>query len=246
MKKISILLLSLLVFGYCWADNESIAQEKVKHGVQSAFPEITVDSVESSPIQGLYKLSAGPLVLYASHDGHYLIAGDVFDLAQTDKDKRNLTEALRREARVEMLKAIKSNDMVVFTPKEVKAVVTVFTDPDCGYCRKLHSEVPQLLENGVEVRYLAFPREGNGSAAYNKMTSIWCSKDRQQAMSMVMEGKEIESVTCSVNLDEQFMLGQKLGVNGTPTLFFPDGSVVGGYLPAEKLVKEAIKHNVVK
>lgn len=134
-------------------------------------------------------------------------------------------------------------DMIAYAPKAPKAVVTVFTDLDCGYCRKLHAEIPRLLELGIELRYLAYPRHGVGSASYRKMESVWCSKNRQSAMSKAMHGEAIPNTHCAHSLAAQFALAQQLGISGTPTLIFEDGTVWGGYLSAEKLAKEAIKHS---
>ncbi len=247
MKRYSIVFLLFLVFGQCAAHSgENAVSAKIKDGVQTAYPELKIDSVEKSPVHGLYQLTAGPLVLYASNDGRYLINGDVFDLALKDKDNRNVTEEIRRKNRLELLKPIHPDSMVIYAPKEIKGVVTIFTDPDCGYCRKLHSEVSKLVDLGIEVRYMAFPRQGIGSPTYDKMVSIWCSKDRADAMSKAMQGEEIETQVCSNNVGEQFVLGEKLGLNGTPALLFPDGALVGGYLPATKLAEEAIKHSLKK
>jgi thiol:disulfide interchange protein DsbC len=253
MKKLGVFLGLLLALGQGAANataiisaKEAAAEEKVKQQIKTAFPEVTVESIEKSPLHGLYQVTAGPVIFYASSDGHYLLLGDVFDLTRQDKDKRNLTENLRKKSRLELLKSIKTSDMVLYQPKTVKGVVTVFTDTDCGYCRKLHSEVAQLVELGIEVRYLAFPRQGVGSPTYDQMVSVWCAKDRAKALSDAMDGKEIETKTCQNNLAEQFSIGQKMGLNGTPTLLFPDGTLVGGYVPAEKLAKEAMKHNLTE
>lgn len=135
-------------------------------------------------------------------------------------------------------------DMIVYRPQKApKAVVTVFTDLDCGYCRKLHAEIPRLLELGIEFRYLAYPRHGVGSASYRKMGSVWCSKNRQSAMTKAMHGESIPNNNCAHSLAAQFALAQQLGISGTPTLIFADGTIWGGYLSAEKLAKEAIKHS---
>jgi len=249
MKKLAIFLGLLLLVGQATAnppEKETAAEESVKHQIQAAFPEVTIESIQKSPLKGLYQVTAGPVIFYASNDGHFLLLGDVFDLTLKDKDKRNLTENLRKKSRLELLKSLKPTDMITYKPTAVKGVVTVFTDTDCGYCRKLHSEVSQLTDLGIEVRYLAFPRQGVDSPTYNTMVSVWCAKDPQAALSAAMDGKEVEAKTCKNTLAEQFSLGQKIGLNGTPTLLFPDGTLIGGYVPADKLAKEAIKHNLAE
>ncbi len=244
MKKAGIIVLLFWWFTQCAAAEQATVTEpdKIKNQVQTAFPELVVDKVEKSPVSGLYQLTAGPVVLYASNDGRYLLAGDVLDLEQRLED-RNVTEAVRRQLRMSLLKHIQPKEMIVYHPKESKGTVTVFTDTECGYCRKLHAEISKLVELGIEVRYLAFPREGAGSPTYNKMVSVWCAKDPAKAMTSVMQGEAIETLTCNNTIENQFALGRKFGVSGTPTLVFADGTLWGGYLSAEKLANEAVKHS---
>ena len=249
MKKLAIFLSLFLVLGQGIAqslEKETASEASVKHQIQSAFPEVTIESIQKSPLKGLYQVTAGPVIFYASNDGHYLLLGDVFDLTIKDKEKRNLTENLRKKSRLELLKLIKPSDMITYRPKEVKGIVTVFTDTDCGYCRKLHGEVSKLNDLGIEVRYLAFPRQGVGSSTYENMVSVWCASDQKAALSAAMDGKEVEAKTCSNTLADQFAIGQKMGLNGTPTLLLPDGTLIGGYVPADKLAKEAMKHNLTE
>src|SRR5690606_13363610 len=126
-----------------------------------------------------------------------------------------------------------------FKPKgKPKAVVSVFTDVDCGYCRKLHKEVPQLNAMGIEVRYLAYPRAGIGSESYQKLVTIWCAKDRQTAMTRFKNGEHVATSTCKDNpISDQYTLGDKMGVNGTPALVKVDGELIPGYMPADDLAK---------
>jgi thiol:disulfide interchange protein DsbC len=247
MKKLSVIFLLLFVCGQCLANDSSeqtaVEQSKIKNQVHAAFPELVVDSIKPSPVSGLYELTSGPVVLYASNDGRYLLAGDVLDLASAD-DSRNRTEPARKKARVSVLKGLSPKEMVIYRPSVVKGVVTVFTDADCSYCRKLHAEIPRLLDLGIELRYLAYPRQGVGSPTYTKMESVWCSKDRKEMMTKVMEGKHVQPLTCRNTIGEQLLLGEKLGISGTPTLVFADGTLWGGYLSAERLAAEAIKHSL--
>jgi thiol:disulfide interchange protein DsbC len=242
MKKVSIMILLLLGIMQAVAAEKDMKPDNIKTRIQAAFPELVIDKVEISPVSGLYQLTAGPVVLYVSNDGRYLLAGDVLDMEQRLED-RNLTEATRRQLRRSLLDHLSSKEMIIYHPKETKGSVTVFVDTDCGYCRKLHAEVPKLVEQGIEVRYLAFPRAGIGSSVYNKMLSAWCAKDPGIVMTKVMTGEAIETLTCNNTLESQLLLGRKLGISGTPTLVFADGTLWGGYLPAEKLASEAIKHN---
>lgn len=241
-QQISVIIMGLFVLGQCFAQADAV-EENITTKVQTAFPELVVDTVAQSPVSGLYQLTSGPEVLYASNDGRYLLTGDVIDL-ELAQDDRNITEGARRRARVPMLKNIQANQMILYKPKETKAIVTIFTDTECGYCRKLHREIPKLLDLGIELHYMAYPRQGIGSPTYNKMVSAWCAKDPKAAMERAMGGAEIKPMTCQHSIDEQMRLGRRFGVSGTPTLIFEDGTLWGGYLPPEKLAREAIKHTL--
>ena len=132
---------------------------------------------------------------------------------------------------------------IVYKPANVKAVVTIFTDLDCAYCKKQHEETAAAVEQGIEIRYLAYPRRGKGSSTYNRMVSVWCSKDKAAALSEAMEGGSVAVKTCKHPIDSQYAYGRKLGIAGTPTIIFEDGTIYGGYLSADRLVREAIKHS---
>jgi len=150
-------------------------------------------------------------------------------------------------ARAAMLKRIQTKQMIIYRPHSTPVgTVTIFTDLDCGYCRKMHREVPKLVELGIEVRYMAYPRHGVGSESYNRMVSIWCAKDPKEAMTVAMEHGQIKDMTCQNSIEEQMVLGRRIGVSGTPTLIFSDGTLWGGYLSADRLAREAAKHTPKK
>ncbi len=133
--------------------------------------------------------------------------------------------------------------MIIYKPKEeTKAVITIFTDLDCSYCRKLHAEIPKLVDMGIEVRYLAFPRQGVGSPAYDTLVAIWCARDRSEAMTQAMHGQSPGIMTCANPVENHMRLGQKAGIAGTPTIIFADGTMSPGYSSASRLARDAIKH----
>jgi len=111
---------------------------------------------------------------------------------------------------------------------------------DCPYCRKLHDEVPKLNEMGIQVNYLAFPRNGQGTKTYNTMVSIWCAKGaeaKREAMTEAKQGMSLDKADCNSPVMSQLALGQAVGVTGTPAMVFEDGSLVPGYVPAARLSK---------
>lgn len=193
------------------------------------------DSLKATPIANMFEAKFGGEIIYVSGDARYVFAGELID-AQT---KSSLTEASRSADRVGLVKTIDASKSIEYKAKgEEKHVLYAFTDVDCPFCVKLHKEVPALNEQGVTVRYLAYPRAGVGSPAYKKMANIWCADDKAAAMNQVKnDGKEVTSKECANPVAEQFELGQKLGVNGTPALLTTDGTMIPGFRPAADLVK---------
>jgi len=200
-------------------------------------PEIPIENVRPSPIPGIYQLElGGGTVFYGTEDGRYLFAGDLYELG--DDDLINLAEQGRTEKRQVLMAAVNVDDMVVFPAGGTrKAVINVFTDVDCGYCRKLHQEVPRLNELGIEVRYLAYPRAGIGSRAYQKIVSAWCADDPNGAITALKAGESIPDTNCDNPVADQFALGHEVGVSGTPAIVLEDGRLLPGYMPAEDLAE---------
>ena len=192
------------------------------------------DSVKPAPIPGLYEVILDGQVLYLTEDGRYVMQGDVIDL----NNSSNITEARRSELRSAAIAALDKANMVVFSPaKPAKHAVTVFTDIDCGYCRQLHQEIASYNDQGIEVRYLMFPRAGVASPSYSKAVSVWCASDRNDAMTRAKRGETIASKSCANPVNEQYELGQSLGIRGTPSMILEDGRMVPGYVPANRLAQ---------
>ena len=228
--------LMLAMTSSAWAADT--AEDNIKQQLSRVDSRFEVSSIEPAPMKGLYEvtLSSGE-VLYADAKGEYILAGQLYQI-DADKGLVNLTEAKRAQARAVAMQALSEEDMVVYRPDgAVQATVHVFTDVDCPYCRKLHEEVPALNEMGVQVNYLAFPRGGMGSRAYTTMTSIWCgdAEERRERMDEAKSGGRVDEEQCDSPVMEQFALGQKLGVTGTPALVLEDGRLLPGYVPAERL-----------
>jgi thiol:disulfide interchange protein DsbC len=211
------------------AKNEDLRVQLAKK-VTGAKPE----DVRPSPIPGMYEISLGTSTAYISADGKYLISGDLFEIAT----KTNLTEERRTVVRGKAVAAIKDSDTIVFGPStSPKHTITVFIDVDCGYCRKLHSEIAELNKLGVRVRYTAYPRSGPGTESWAKMETVWCAKDRRDALTKAQLDEDIGTAKCGATpVGSQYKLGGDLGVNGTPAIFTEAGDYIGGYLPPQKLV----------
>jgi len=202
--------------------------------IAKKFPDMKIDEVRASPMAGVYEVLMGGDVTYVSADGRYLIAGDMYEI----DSRTNLTENGRQKSRVQALAKLDEKDMIVFKPQKVKYTITVFTDVECGYCRKLHSEIAQLNDRGVQVRYLAYPRAGPGTDDWAKMEAVWCSIDRKKAITEAKAGKTVKAAQCSTPIAKQYQLGEKLGVRGTPAIFTDGGEYIGGYLAPDQMVSK--------
>ncbi|MCI0918310.1 DsbC family protein [Pseudomonas stutzeri] len=216
------------------------ADKAIRDSLQSIQPDMPIEAIAESPMNGVYQVQLkGGRQLYASADGQFVIQGYMFQFK--DGQAVNLTEQAQSRSVAKLIDAVPTSDMVVFAPEKPKTHITVFTDTDCGYCQKLHSEVPELNRLGIEVRYMAFPRQGMGSHGANTLASVWCSKDRQAAMNKAKAREDVPVVQCDNPVAAQYAMGQQIGVQGTPAIILADGQVIPGYQPAPQLAELALK-----
>lgn len=203
----------------------------------------TVVEAEKTPADGVYQTKFGSKIAYLTGNGRYIIMGDMIDL----QTQVNLTEFSRREVTKAVIDAVAIDNLAVFPSAidETKAVLNVFTDTSCGYCKKLHEEVPDLQKAGIEVRYFPFPRGGSRGPGYQDLKSVWCGKDKTRAMNIAkeIEKGELPSADCvqARFVDEGYDLGNQLGVTGTPALFTDEGEKIDGYVPAAQLIPRLLK-----
>ncbi len=212
-------------------------EDEIQNELAKALPTLKIHAIEKSEIEGLFRVdSNNGQPLFVTADGKHFVSGEMY--STLGGKLVNLTEERRNQKRIAEVAKIKADEKIVFPAKgETKASITVFTDIDCGYCRKLHREVPKMNEYGIEVSYLAFPRAGVGSESYNKIVSAFCSEDPLQALTDAKAGKSIPDKTCDNPVAFQYELGQGLGVTGTPAILLEDGTLVPGYIPADKLAQ---------
>jgi thiol:disulfide interchange protein DsbC len=225
---------SLSWLGAASAAEEAATSADPRAQIAKKFPGVKVEDVKASPVTGMYEVAMGADTAYVSADGKYIIAGDLYEV----DTRTNLTESARSGARIKALAKLDERDMIIFKPAVVKHTITVFTDVECGYCRKLHSQIDELNKLGVQVRYLAYPRAGPGTDDWHKMEAVWCSKDRKAAITQAKLGQEVKAPNCATPVAKQYALGEDLGVRGTPAIFTNKGDYIGGYLPPEELVKQ--------
>lgn len=202
-----------------------------------ASPATKVVAVADTPIKDIKEIlvdvGRGSEVMYISADGKYLVNGSLFDI----ENRVDLTDAKKTEMRKDVMKAFGKGDTIDFFPEEGKMTshVTVFTDIDCGYCRKLHAEIKGYNDLGIGVSYLFFPRAGVQSASFDKAVNVWCAKDQQEAMTLSKAGETVEPKTCDNPIEAHYKAGVTAGVSGTPALILDDGTLMPGYLPPAQL-----------
>lgn len=244
---VNVLLAGLVLFGAgAMVHAESEHTGSVDEGVgatiiamlKTARPDLKYGAVKLSPINDIYEVQViGGPVLYVAKNGEYFFDGDMYQI----KSGRfvNLRDQAMVGTRKQLLAVVDVEDMIVFPADgPAKSVINVFTDVDCGYCRKLHKEVPDLNSRGIEVRYLAFPRAGIGSPSYDKLVSAWCSDAPGQTLTELKNGGAVEPNQCADNpVADQYRLGQQMGVNGTPAILLADGNLLPGYRPAADLAR---------
>lgn len=217
--------------------------DQVRTAIAKLLPGLKPEDVQVSPIPGLYEVRKGQDFGYVTADGHYLIQGDLIDM----NTGASLTENRRMKERLAGIKELGADEAVVFAPKDEKDRkydVTVFTDVDCGYCRKLHSQMAEYNARGIAVHYVFFPRSGPDTASFFKAEQVWCSKDRQQALTQAKQGEQLDAPTsCKNPVLKEYQLGERLGVNATPMIILPDGELVRGYVPPAALAQRLARGN---
>jgi len=193
-------------------------------------------NVTDSSIQGIKRVEiAGGPVVYLSADGKYLLEGKLLDIS--GEEPVDPSQAAVKQ----LIASIAPAEWIAFGPEKPSAVIYVLTDLECGYCRKLHGEVPMLHALGIQVRYLSYPRQGEGSSGWTKAVDVWCARDRRAAFELVTSGGEVPAASCESPVAKHYALGQSLQVEGTPTIILENGTVLTGFYPATYLAELALK-----
>lgn len=240
-----ILLSSIAVFAMVtpkvFAADKNLTPEQITKLLEAKFPQASIQNVGTSELEGLYYLMLEGELYYISKNGKHLIKGQLLDISQPEivnlsRQTTAKIESLKSPMRKAEIAKLDEKDMVIFKAPNEKYKITIFTDIDCGYCQKLHKERQSYLDQGITLRYLAFPRAGLKSPSADKLRGIWCSSDRQLAMTDAkLNRKYRDNVSCKPPFEEQMALVRKFGLRGTPGIILDNGDLIGGYLPAEVL-----------
>jgi thiol:disulfide interchange protein DsbC len=234
MKRLIIQLLlpafALLTAGHALAGPD--AEQTIRKALEQLLPGLPVQSIQPSPVAGISEVQLGSRLFYISNDGKYLMQGSLIDM----ETRVDLSEERRKQIRAEAIDELGVDNMIVFPAKASKYEVTVFTDIDCTYCRKLHREIEQYNARGITVRYVMYPRSGINTPSYDKAVAVWCEDNRQEAMTRAKAGETLTgSRDCKNPVKEHMKLGETMGLRGTPAIVLTDGEMLPGYVPADKL-----------
>jgi len=227
-----VLLASFFAVATAWSADTAEVPAEERERLAGMFDSIDPENIKTSPVDGWYMIQKGSLIAYISKDGRYLLQGDLIDL----DSKVNLSEESRTDGRRALMSGVSDDEVILFSPETPKYSVSIFTDVDCTYCRRLHSQIEQYMANGIEVRYLLYPRGGPASASWNTSEAVWCAKDRGEALTMAKLDRDFESSSCDASIvQEHYVLGQEVGLSGTPAIVLEDGELIAGYLPPDAL-----------
>jgi len=215
--------------------NFAVAEEStsgvVEDKIRTLVPNAKTIAVSETPIDGILQVQINSDIVYVSNDGQYLLQGQIMDI-----DTRvNITDQAKSGIRQGLLADLNREEQISFEPEQSKYDLLVFTDIDCGYCRKLHNQIEEYNEEGIAIHYMAFPRAGVGSDSYNKFVSVWCAADQQAALTLAKNGDDPEPQKCPNPIADQYELGREVGVTGTPALLTNDGTLIPGYMPPAQL-----------
>jgi thiol:disulfide interchange protein DsbC len=223
----AVALVALDVFA---ADPDEL--QNVRDTVADKFDMIAPEDVNPGPVDGWYTIQKGSIVAYISADGRYLMQGDLIDL----DSQVNLTEAARNDSRRFLMSSVSDEQTIMFSPADVKYSITVFTDVDCTYCRRLHAQIDEYMAHGIEVRYLLYPRNGPTSRSWTTSEQVWCANDRASALTQAKLDKQFDTSQCDASaVQDHFVIGRDVGLSGTPAIVLDDGTLIAGYMPPDQL-----------
>ena len=230
MKRLPLLVLFFLssLSFQSLANDEGVA--RLTRALAVSMPQIKPTSITESPVKGLYQVVVGSQVVYMSDDARYMLEGDFVDL----KEKVSISEKAKSAYRLNVLSKISEDEMLIYRPEKVDKTITVVTDIDCPFCRRLHNEIPDYLKNNVQVRYIFMPLKG--PADMQKTVSVWCSDDQQTTLDFAKAGGDVEDKSCDNPIKKHLKIARELGVRGTPAIFLEDGEMLPGYVPYDKLL----------
>ena len=232
MKVFNFIFILISFSVFVFSDKELISAK-----LENILPaDAVIESIEPSIFDGIYKVYYGDLQpIYVSQDGNFFIYGDMYQI--NSNRIINITNEETKSRRVDLLSSIPSNELIIFKSKNEISAITVFTDVDCGYCRKLHSQISEYNKVGITVKYAAFPRSGIGTQTFTRMVGAWCADDPKKVITDLKNDKKLNLDFCDDQpIAKHYVICQKLGISGTPAIITPDGELIPGYVSPEELL----------
>ena len=228
------LTLALLALAPLAQAAETPEDAAARKALKELVPQAKIDLVEPAPLPGYRQVIVGSQMVYISDDGKYMLQGTLYDA----QNKRDLTASRLAVDHKKKVDAVPMAKRIVFAPDKPKYKITVFTDIDCGYCRRLHSQIAEYNRLGIRVRYMFFPRSGPDTESWHKAESVWCAPNRNDALTRAKNDEAIKSTKCPAGIvARDYELGHKLGIEGTPAIFLASGEMLPGYAPPGQLAK---------
>ena len=229
MKNILLLITIMLLVSCAKRDEVDL---DIRKTVSNAYPDVVIDEIKKID-DNFHEIIINKQIYYATNDGKYLIVGNVINL----NTKESITENTKMNQRLSIIDSIDMKNFMIFKPKKTDHILTIFTDTSCPYCQKLHNEIPDLLENNIEIRYVLFSRNGNDVDAYQQLVSAWCSADKVDALEDLFAGDILDDISnCENPIARNFDYAGSLSVEGTPTIFLEDGRIIPGYQNYENIL----------
>lgn len=216
------------------ANNNDALQKTLSENLTKSGINTKILSVVPTAMPNMFWVKAEGLpTFFTDSTGQYIIQGDIVKVGENQP--QHISADLIAQDSKDILASIDKKDMIIFPAKgTTTSAIYVFTDADCGYCRKLHSEIDEINALGIEVRYLPWPRS---QQTFPIMEAIWCNPDQQKAMTDAKLGEPVNSPSCENPVQKIHALGVDLGINGTPAIFTEKGHQIGGYLPPKQLLQ---------
>lgn len=208
------------------------AEAAARAAMETLLPGAKITHVVAAPVPGFREVAMDGRILYISDDGRFLMQGALIDVARRD----NLTAVSEAGLRKTLLDSVGADRRIVFAAAKPKHTVTVFTDIDCGYCRRLHQQVAEYNRLGISIEYLFYPRGGLGSESFDKAVAVWCAPDRRKAMTEAKAGQALPKGNCTNPVTMDYDLGRRVGLDGTPAIYSASGRQIGGYLAPEEML----------
>jgi thiol:disulfide interchange protein DsbC len=202
------------------------------------IPGAKPEDLRATPIPGIFELTHGTDISYVTADAGFVFAGDLYKVASSG-DFPNLSESRRRELRLAMLSKVPESQMLIYGAPKSEHTITVFTDIDCPWCQRLHSQMADYNKLGIRVRYLFYPRSGPNTESWAKADAVWCAADRKEAFTRAKAGEQLQMKDCPGSpVGHDYQLGRDIGVTGTPGVVLASGELVPGYLSPPQMLAQ--------